>query len=210
MPDTTLPLFPLGLVLFPRTSLPLHIFEERYKLMMNELLEDSREFGVVLTLEQGIASVGCTARIDRVTKSYDDGRMDLDTTGYRRFEIAELNEERPFLSGEVTFFDDDFDPTPAPDTVVLKAIAGYYAMRALKSGESLPEPRLNDSQLSFQLAQAVMDIHVRQTILMSRSEAERIKRLAEHFPLTAARERRKEHFRTLVPRNGHARLLPSS
>jgi ATP-dependent Lon protease len=210
MPDALLPLFPLGLVLFPRTSLPLHIFEERYKLMMNELLEDSREFGVVLTLEQGIASVGCTARIDRVTKSYDDGRMDLETTGYRRFEIAELNEERPFLSGEVTFFDDDLDPTPAPDTVVLKAIAGYYAMRALKSGESLPEPRLNDNQLSFQLAQAVMDVHVRQTILMSRSEAERIKRLAEHFPLIAARERRKEHFRTLVPRNGHARLLPSS
>lgn len=210
MPDALLPLFPLGLVLFPRTSLPLHIFEDRYKLMMNELLEDSREFGVVLTLEQGIASVGCTARIDRVTKSYDDGRMDLETTGYRRFEIAELNEDRPFLSGEVTFFDDDFDPAPAPDTVVLKAIAGYYAMRALKSGESLPEPRLNDNQLSFQLAQAVMDVHVRQTILMSRSETERIKRLAEHFPLTAARERRKEHFRTLVPRNGHARLLPSS
>jgi len=210
MPDKLLPLFPLGVVLFPRTSLPLHIFEDRYKLMMNELLEDSREFGVVLTLEQGIASVGCTARIDRVAKSYEDGRLDLETTGYRRFEIAELNEDRPFLSGEVTFFDDDLDAAPAPEAVVLKAIAGYYAMRALKSGESLPEPRLNDNQLSFQLAQAVMDVHVRQTILMSRSETERIKRLAEHFPLTAARERRKEHFRTLVPRNGHARLLPSS
>jgi Lon protease-like protein len=210
MPDALLPLFPLGSVLFPRTSLPLHIFEDRYKLMMTELLDDSREFGVVLTLEQGIASIGCTARIDRVTKSYEDGRMDLETTGYRRFEIAELNEERPFLAGQVTFFDDDVETAPTPDALVLKAIAGYYAMRALKSGESLPEPRLNDNQLSFQLAQAVMDVHVRQTILMSRSESERIKRLAEHFPLTAARERRKEYFRTLVPRNGHARLLPGS
>ena len=210
MPDALLPLFPLGLVLFPRTALPLHIFEERYKLMMNELLGQSREFGVVLTLEQGIASIGCTARIDRVITSYDDGRLDLETTGYRRFEIAELNEDRPFLSGNVTFFDDDPVPDPAPGTLVLKAIAGYYAMRALKGGESLPEPRLNDNQLSFQLAQAVMDVHIRQTILMSRSEADRIKRLAGHFPLTAARERRKEHFRTLVPRNGHARLLPSS
>ncbi|MFN0102558.1 MAG: LON peptidase substrate-binding domain-containing protein [Bryobacteraceae bacterium] len=210
MPDALLPLFPLGLVLFPRTGLPLHIFEDRYKLMIGELIENTREFGVVLTLEKGIASVGCTARIDRVSKTYDDGRMDLETTGYRRFEIEELNEERPYLSGNVTFFDDEFDPAPTPDALIHRAIAGYYAMRALKSGESLPEPRLNDNQLSFQLAQAVTDVHVRQTILMSRSETERIKRLAEHFPLTAARERRKEHFRTLIPRNGHARFLPSS
>jgi len=210
MPDALLPLFPLGLVLFPRTGLPLHIFEDRYKLMINEALEGSREFGVVLTMEKGIASIGCTARIDRVTKTYDDGRMDIETTGYRRFEIDELNEERPFLSGEVTFFDDEFDPAPTPDALVHKAIAGYFAIRSLKVGEDLPDPRLNDDQLSFQLAQAVTDVHVRQTILMSRNETERIKRLAEHFPLTAARERRKEHFRTLVPRNGHARLLPSS
>lgn len=205
-----LPLFPLGLVLFPRTSLPLHIFEDRYKLMMSEALEGSREFGVVLTLEKGIASIGCTTRIDRVTKTYDDGRMDIDTTGYRRFEIAELNEDRPFLTGDVTFFDDDFDVEPTPEPLVQRAIAGYFAIRALKVGADLPEPRLNDNQLSFQLAQAVSDVHVRQMILMSRNETERIRRLAEHFPLTAARERRKEHFRTLVPRNGHARLLPSS
>ncbi|MBI2687974.1 MAG: LON peptidase substrate-binding domain-containing protein [Acidobacteria bacterium] len=210
MPDALLPLFPLGLVLFPRTGLPLHIFEERYKLMIAELLEGTREFGVVLTLDKGIASVGCTARIDSVTKNYEDGRMDIETTGYRRFEISELIEERPFLSGQVNFFDDDFDPSPTPDSLIHKAIAGYFAIRSLKVGEHLPEPHLNDNQLSFQLAQAVTDVHVRQTILMSRNETERIKRLAEHFPLTAARERRKEHFRTLVPRNGHARLLPSS
>jgi Lon protease-like protein len=210
MPDALLPLFPLGLVLFPRTGLPLHIFEERYKTMINELLDSTREFGVVLTLENGIASVGCTARIDRVAKSYDDGRLDIETTGYRRFEIDELDEQRDYLRGRVTFFEDDLDPTPTPDSLVHKAIAGYFAMRTLKAGESLPEPRLNDDQLSFQLAQAVTDVHFRQTILMSRSEAERIKRLAEHFPLSAARERRKEHFRTIIPRNGHARLLPSS
>ena len=205
-----LPLFPLSLVLFPRTSLPLHIFEERYKLMINESLAANREFGVVLALENGIASVGCSARIDRVAKTYDDGRMDIDTTGFRRFEITELNEDRPFLTGNVTYFDDDLDATPVPEALIHRAIAGHFAIRALKVGEDLPEPILNDPQLSFQLAQAVSDVHVRQTILMSRSEAERIKRLADHFPLTAARERRKEHFRTLVPRNGHARLLPSS
>lgn len=210
MPDALLPLFPLGLVLFPRTGLPLHIFEERYKLMIGELLEGTREFGVVLAMEKGIASVGCTARIDRVTKTYDDGRLDIETTGYRRFEIDELDEERPYLRGFVNFFDDEFDAAPTPEPLIHKAIAGYFALRSMASGTDLPEPRLNDNQLSFQLAQAVTDVQVRQLLLMSKNETERIKRLAEHFPLSAARERRKEHFRLLAPRNGHARLLPSS
>jgi Lon protease-like protein len=210
MPEALLPLFPLGLVLFPRTSLPLHIFEERYKLMIGELLDSSREFGVVLAMEKGIASVGCTARIDRVSRTYEDGRMDIETTGYRRFEIEELDEQMDYLRGRVHYFDDEFDPAPPDEELIQRAIAGYFALRSLISGADLPEPRLNDNQLSFQLAQAVTDVQVRQLILMSRSENDRIKRLAEHFPLTAARERRKEHFRTLVPRNGHARLLPGS
>lgn len=207
--DLLLPLFPLGVVLFPRTELPLHIFEDRYKKMMNMLLEGSREFGVVLAMEKGIAHIGCTARIDTVAKTYDDGRMDLQTTGFRRFEIEELDEEEDFLRGRVTFFEDE-DGTPPEELAVQKAIRGYFSIRALESGHDLPEPRLNDSQLSFQLAVAVKDVDVRQTLLMSRSEAERMKRLSEYFPPTAAKERTKEHLRTLVPRNGHVRILPGT
>jgi ATP-dependent Lon protease len=195
-------------VLFPRTELPLHIFEDRYKQMVGELLDGTREFGVVLALENGIASVGCTTRIAEVTKTYDDGRMDIQTTGYRRFEIDELNEEMSYLRGTVDFFEDEFDTEPVPDAVVHKAISGYFAMRTFESGEGLPEPRLNDPQLSFQLAQAVSDINFRQTLLMSRSESERIRRLAEYFPVSAAKQRRVQHVRTLAPKNGHARLLP--
>jgi len=209
MPGALLPLFPLGVVLFPRTDLPLHIFEDRYKKMIGELLESTREFGIVLTMEKGIASVGCTARITNVTKTYDDGRMDIETTGYRRFEVEQLDEEEDYLRGRVEFFDDE-DGTPPVEANAAKAIRGYYATRALPSGKHLPEPRLNDPQLSFQLAQAVSSVNVRQVILMSKSEAERIKRLAEYFPASAERERRLEHFRTIIPRNGHARLLPSS
>jgi Lon protease-like protein len=92
MPGPLLPLFPLSVVLFPRTDLPLHIFEERYKEMVRDVLESNREFGVVLVLEKGIASVGCTARIHEVDKKYEDGRMDLSTVGFRRFEIQDLDE----------------------------------------------------------------------------------------------------------------------
>ncbi|MBM3783091.1 MAG: hypothetical protein FJW30_01965 [Acidobacteria bacterium] len=210
MPGLLLPLFPLGVVLFPRTRLPLHIFEERYKKMIGDLMDTTREFGVVLTIDKGVASVGCTARITGVKKRYEDGRLDIETIGYRRFEISRLDEDEPFLTGQVDLFDDDETSGPADESLIQKAIRGYYAMRALESGRDLPEPDLNDSQLSFQLAQAITDVKVRQVVLMSRNEAARIRRLAEYFPATAAKERRVEEFKSIIPRNGHARLLPSS
>ncbi len=61
----TIPLFPLGLVLVPQMDLPLHIFEERYKRMIRECLEDGTEFGVVLLQGSGVHTVGCTARVER-------------------------------------------------------------------------------------------------------------------------------------------------
>ena len=63
MQEGWLPLFPLEVVLFPRTALPLHIFEERYKEMIGEAIAARSEFGVVLTREKGIVNVGCTATV---------------------------------------------------------------------------------------------------------------------------------------------------
>src|ERR1700726_1603725 len=107
MQDELLPLFPLQVVLFPRTSLPLHIFEERYKQMIGEVLRGKAEFGVVLAGEKGIVNTGCTASVEKVVKTYPDGRMDLITIGRRRFEIILLNDEKSYLRGAVEFFDDE-------------------------------------------------------------------------------------------------------
>ena len=76
-----IPLFPLGVVLLPQMELPLHIFEERYKVMINECLEQEREFGVVHYDGTDIRSIGCTAKILGVVKHYEDGRMDIVTRG---------------------------------------------------------------------------------------------------------------------------------
>ena len=84
MPDSLLPLFPLKVVLFPRTELPLHIFEERYKEMIGECVAEGTEFGIVLVLEQGLASTGCTAAIVDVIRKFPDGRMDILVRGQRR------------------------------------------------------------------------------------------------------------------------------
>src|SRR5262249_19480674 len=102
-----LPLFPLQVVLFPGAALPLHIFEDRYKEMIGEALRDKSEFGILLASSNGLASVGCTATIDRVLHEFPDGRLDILTRGRRRFELLLVNEERNFLRGSVEFFDDE-------------------------------------------------------------------------------------------------------
>ena len=108
-----IPLFPLQVVVFPRTRLPLHIFEERYKQMIGNAIRDHSEFGVVLAKENGVLSAGCTVIVEKVLETYPDGRMDILTRGLRRFEIVELSCEKNYLQAEVSFFDDD-DPAPAP------------------------------------------------------------------------------------------------
>src|ERR1700761_1538306 len=102
-----IPLFPLDVVLFPGASLPLHIFEERYKEMIGLCLADESSFGVVRAQQDGLAVVGCTGRILRVLQEYEDGRLDILCRGETRFEIAALEDSRSFLEAEVEFFDDN-------------------------------------------------------------------------------------------------------
>src|SRR5215813_15015797 len=117
-----LPLFPLQLVVFPRTQLPLHIFEERYKEMVGDAIRDQSEFGIVLAKEDGIVNAGCTVTVEKVMEMYSDGRMDVLTRGQRRFEIVALNEDKAYLQGEVRFFDDD-DLSPAAPKLREEAVS---------------------------------------------------------------------------------------
>ncbi|HLX45581.1 MAG TPA: LON peptidase substrate-binding domain-containing protein, partial [Bryobacteraceae bacterium] len=75
MQQGLLPLFPLQVVLLPGSELPLHIFEDRYKEMMGEVIRDREEFGVVLANDKGIVNTGCTATVAKVLRQYSDGRM---------------------------------------------------------------------------------------------------------------------------------------
>lgn len=98
-----LPLFPLNVVLFPGQSLPLHIFEPRYRVMIRQCIENNEPFGVVLAYEPDIpVEIGTTARITEV-KHLPDGRMDVVAIGEHRFKIHTLRQsEHGYLLGEVT------------------------------------------------------------------------------------------------------------
>ena len=105
----TIPLFPLGLVLLPQMPLTLHIFEERYKLLIGECLAGNKEFGIVYLNGTDIQAIGCTASIQKVLKRYEDGRLDILTRGENRFEISAMYDHKPYLQAAVTLFDDELE-----------------------------------------------------------------------------------------------------
>lgn len=116
MPDSNkIPLFPLGVVLFPDIPLPLHIFEERYKLMVNKCLSNDSVFGITLHADDKLYNVGCTAKIISVLKKYEDGRMDILTQGVKRFAIENISEEKPYLEADVAFLSENLKGPINPD-----------------------------------------------------------------------------------------------
>lgn len=182
MPDR-LPLFPLGLVLLPGLVLPLHVFEQRYRDLVQDLLalpEHSRRFGVVAIRSgrevgaDGVTAlheVGCVAQLRRVT-SYADGRYELVTTGSDRFRLTGLTDGAAYPTGLVEWLPDELGPADEAallDAAVRAAFRAYVAALAGARGDGEPQvPDLPDSGLSLSYlvaASVVVDLEDRQRLL---------------------------------------------
>lgn len=200
--DSLLALFPLELVLFPGTPLPLHIFEPRYKEMIGECLEQKKLFGVIRAQDTTLADVGCTAEILAVTKSYDDGRMDIVAQGRQRFELLEVNQERSFLRGEILYVADEPDKPTAAERD--HAIDLHRQILALANAQQdLPEG--DEPPLSYHLAGSLpLDLDFKQKLLGLRSEAQRIRTVVEYFEAILPTLRRAVAIRKTAGGNGHA------
>jgi Lon protease-like protein len=169
--------------------------------MVGEAIRDQSEFGVVLARDNGIVNLGCTVAVERVAHTYPDGRLDILARGRRRFEIVALNEEKSYLQGELSFFDDD-DPAPVPPGLRDAALAHFHDLRRFVSLAGRGEPDLADSQLSFQLAACLPDLDLLNALLGQRSETDRLKRLNRYLAQYIPRQRAVAHVRDVAPTNG--------
>ena len=203
MSGELLPLFPLQSVLLPRAPLPLHIFEERYKEMMAEVLEQDGEFGVVLGRDGSIVNVGCTARVARLLRQHEDGRLDVLCVGVQRFRVLDLDQTRSFLRAHVEEFGDDASLPASADRT--RAAITVWRRFADAAGEETVELDADDSELSFVLGALSPDLEFRQTLLGARSEARRIELVAQHFTEQLERARRETAMRRTASTNGHAK-----
>jgi Lon protease-like protein len=191
MPTESLPLFPLNTVLFPSMVLPLHIFEERYKLMINNCLAQDRPFGVVLIYsgsEVGDSAiphpVGTVARIAN-WEWLPDGRMNILTAGDRRFRIVDFAQaELPYLEGVIEYWDDE--PAQHRDLAALTgkvsdAFVDYLTLIMSLADQAMPISQLqlpNDpSMLSYHVASNLqIEMNERQELLEEPSAVARLQR----------------------------------
>jgi Lon protease-like protein len=142
-------LFPLGIVLLPTEQLPLHIFEERYRELIGECLEQDGEFGLVYADDDGLRDLGTRARVVEVLTRFEDGRLNILVQGGDRFRLTELTDGRSFSTGMVTPIDDVDDP--AEDAAVDEALRLFGLLREVTEAEvDAPDRELR--QLSFALA----------------------------------------------------------
>jgi Lon protease-like protein len=170
-------LFPLGIVLLPTELVPLHIFEERYRELIGECLEEEREFGIVLADDDGRRAVGTTAAVTEVLERFDDGRLNIVVEGRARFRVVEETSGRAFETAEVEPVDDEDDGEPGDPEDVQKAL-GLFGRLLELTGTEIEPPDPATPQLSYAVAARFEFVPpLKQELLEERSERVRLKRL---------------------------------
>lgn len=186
-------------------ALPLHIFEDRYKEMMAEVIPGGKEFGIVMAKNDGIVNIGCTAVVQNVFRRYDDGRLDLVAGGRRRFVIGALDQSLSYLQAEVDYFEDD-DAVDARQELRSRALAAFAPLFEAEQDEAA-RLNTNSPNLSFYLAARIDDLDKRQTLLSMRSENERLEFLMRLLPEYLIKQERTEVAKRVAPMNGHAKHI---
>jgi Lon protease-like protein len=187
----TLPLFPLGTVLFPGLLLPLHIFEERYRRLVRDLLAgpEPRRFGVIAIRQgretgvdgiQALHEIGCLATLRQV-KELDDGRFDIVTVGTHRFRLAGLDDSRPYLQGRVDLLAEGAGEAAVVAQavrMVRDSFRAYLSALAERGVTQISAPELPDDPVTLSYlvgASMIIDLSDRQALL---AEPDALRRLA--------------------------------
>jgi len=206
--EATIPLFPLELVLMPSMPLPLHIFEERYKLMIGECLEQKREFGVVYQKGSDMKKIGCTANIVQVLRRFDDGRLDIMTQGVNRFRIEHIYEDKPYLQAEVIYFDDE--RKEGADNLITDGIKLLEQLDVMtgKKRDYKSLSRLDRKTISFVISyNDVFSMEEKQSFLEMTSTSERITKSVESLRKVVELMQLSEEIRRIAGGNGNLKRM---
>jgi Lon protease-like protein len=207
MPDGLVqefPLFPLGLVALPEELIPLHIFEERYKTMMNLCLTEESEFGIVWLADDGLREIGCACRIEQVLERMDDGRMNLLARGTRPFRVVERQGHLAYPAGVVEFVE-DLDESLDPE-VVATARAAYAELVRRATDREPAESELEDMTAYGMAATVDFGLDAKQGLLDLRSENARLRLVTRLFRAAIKRLDFVDRAQARARSNGKVRL----
>jgi Lon protease-like protein len=206
----SLPLFPLGLVLLPEEVVPLHIFEERYKLMIDECLDREAEFGIIWMSDDGLKDVGCTARVTQLLERMDDGRMNVLVQGAEPFRLLRRIEDLPYPAGDVELLDED-EPADtdedAADAAAGEGARERYADLVERVTDNRPGVDELDGLNAYGMAATIeLAAAPKQALLEERSEDRRLKTVGDLFATALDRIDNAEEAQERAKSNGKVRF----
>jgi Lon protease-like protein len=202
------PLFPLGIVLLPSEVVPLHIFEERYKLMIGECLERESEFGIVWLSDDRLSEMGCTARVTQVLAELEDGRMNILIAGGRRFRLLRRIDDMPYPAGDVEMVADESggEDDAAQLELAIEARERYADLVELVTDERPSADDLEDLDAFGMAATIEFDARSKQALLELRTEHDRLVHVRDLFVSTMKRIEESERAGELAKSNGRIRI----
>jgi Lon protease-like protein len=207
MPDRLsrdFPLFPLGIVALPGEAIPLHIFEQRYKTMMNECLSQKTEFGIVWLSDESLREIGCACKIERVLERMEDGRMNLLARGTRPFRVLERQGHLAYPAGVVEFVEDRRETL---DPELARGAREAYADLVKRATDREPDQEELADMSAYAMAATVdFGLDAKQGLLDLRSENARLRLVTRLFRAAIKRLDFVDRAQARARSNGKVRL----
>jgi len=199
-------LFPLPIVLVPTERIPLHIFEPRYRELIEECVENETEFGLALSTGDGaVHEVGTRARVTDVLEVLDDGRMNIVVEGGARFRLLELTTGRAYTTGVVEPIVDDDEP---PNPVDVERDGSVFGELAALADTEVDVPDPDSPTYDWELAARVdFGIEPKQEILALTSPRRRMARLVELLETSLEALKIEANLRERAAKNGRVSPL---
>lgn len=202
----SIPIFPLNLVIFPGSRYPLHIFEERYKILINKSINESCNFGIVATFEKKMTDVGVLVKVSEVIRKYENGEIDIIVEGIERFLIYStyLHSDGYFIS-EVEKYRDRKD---AIDPDLIRELQEEFEEVVELANYKLENSfwnNLNNADLkSYKIAEkSGMSYNQQQEFLILKSENERLYFLINYFRLIKEKVSNSEIIKKIIMNDGY-------
>jgi len=202
-----IPIFPLGIVVYPGEKLNLHIFEPRYKQLINECYTGKKPFGIPTVIEKKVQDYGSLVQITELSEVHDSGEMDIKTEGIKVFRILEMIKEVPdkLYNGAIVNYPENHDHTN-PDIMqkVIKGIQDLHKILKVEKKFDQETDQLKCYDVAHHIGLSLEEEYELLLLLDERQRLEYIKRhLKKVIPLLAGMEQLKEKIKL----NGHFKNL---
>ena len=202
-----LPQFPLQLVVYPREQVNLHVFEERYKVLINEVQKRSRTFGITPFINGRVADFGTEVELVKVVKKYEDGQLDISCRGLRIFRIDQFHSVHPkdgYSYADVSFMESNETSSVEIRRHTLALLKQLTGALGNQYTFKLNQEDLHSSQFVHKLG---FDIEKELELVCMLDEEERLKSINQHLRAFIPGLEKADEIRRRIQQNGHFKRL---